>query len=185
MTDKVAILGTSPANYALTVAQEVQQVEIKNRRALMERVIARHNEQQLFKKFMSLSNKELKKKSKSFVGIMRYLEGLGLERYYGAKNTPTPTQAHRIAVMLNSMLNSKVFTELNLEKTDTDYFDLLTGLYICMKDLTANFMRMYSGDKRVHQLTHVASEIGLRLYSLYVDTRLDNVNSDYEEVRLR
>lgn len=187
MTEKVAILGTGVPDFgqALTIAQEVQKVEISNRRKLMDKVIVRHNEQQIFKQCMKLSPKELKKRSKGFNFIMRYIEGLGLERYYGSTSTPAPTQAHRISVMLNSLINSKVFTELDLEKTDTDYFDLLVGLYICMKDVTANFMKTYPGHKCVVELTHVSSEIGLRLYSLYLDTRLDNPYDDFEEVRLR
>lgn len=187
MTEKVGILGVGDTDFgrALTIAQEVQRVEISNRRKLMDKVIIRHNEQQLFKKLMKLAPKELKKRSKGFNFIMRYIEGLGLERYYGTKATPATTQAHRISVMLNSLINSKVFTELDLEKTDTDYFDLLVGLYICMKDVTANFMRTYPGHKCVAELTHVSSEIGLRLYSLYLDTRLDNPYDDFEEVRLR
>ena len=87
--------------------------------------------------------------------------------------------------MLNSLINSKVFTELDLEKTDTDYFELLVGLYICMKDVTTNFMKHYPSHKCAAQLTHVSSEIGLRLYSLYLDTRLDNPYDDFEEVKLR
>lgn len=187
MTEKVAILGTGAPDFgqALTIAQEVQRVEISNRRKLMEKVIARHNEQQLFKQYMKLSSKECKKHSKGFNFIMRYIEGLGLERYYGTKATPAANQARRISVMLNSLINSKVFTELNLEKPDTDYFDLLVGLYICMKDVTANFMKTYPGHKCVAELTHVSSEIGLRLYSLYLDTRLDNPYDDFEEVKLR
>ena len=187
MTEKVAILGTGVPDFgqALTIAQEVQKVEISNRRKLMDKVIVRHNEQQIFKQCMKLSAKELKKHSKGFNFVMRYIDGLGLERYYGSTSTPTPTQAHRIAIMLNSLINSKVFTELDLEKTDTDYFDLLVGLYICMKDVTANFMKTYPGHKCVVELTHVSSEIGLRLYSLYLDTRLDNPYDDFEEVRLR
>lgn len=187
MTEKVAILGTGAPDFgqALTIAQEVQKVEISNRRKLMDKVIVQQYEQQIFKQCMKLSPKELKKHSKGFNFIMRYIEGLGLERYYGTKAVPTTTQAHRISVMLNSLINSKVFTELDLEKTDTDYFDLLVGLYICMKDVTANFMKTYPGHKCVAELTHVSSEIGLRLYSLYLDTRLDNPYYDYEEVRLR
>ena len=187
MTEKVAILGTSVPDFgqALTIAQEVQKVEISNRRKLMDKVIVRHNEQQIFKQCMKLSSKELKKRSKGFNFIMRYIEGLGLERYYGTTAIPGAHQAHRISVMLNSLINSKVFTELDLEKTDTDYFDLLVGLYICMKDVTANFMKTYPGHKCVAELTHVSSEIGLRLYSLYLDTRLDNPYDDFEEVKLR
>ena len=187
MTEKVAILGTGVPDFgqALTIAQEVQKVEISNRRKLMDKVIVHHNEQQIFKQCMKLSPKELKKRSKGFNFIMRYIEGLGLERYYGSTSPSAPPQAHRISVMLNSLINSKVFTELDLEKTDTDYFDLLVGLYICMKDVTANFMKTYPGHKCVVELTHVSSEIGLRLYSLYLDTRLDNPYDDFEEVRLR
>lgn len=187
MTEKVAILGAGAPDFgqALTVAHEVQRVEISNRRMLMDKVIVRHNEQQLFKQYLKLSSKELKKRSKGFNFIHRYIDGLGLERYYGTKATPATTQAHRIAVMLNSLINSKIFSGLDLEKTDTDYFDLLVGLYICMKDVTANFMKAYPGHKCVAELTHVSSEIGLRLYSLYVDNRLDNPYDDFEEVKLR
>lgn len=187
MTDKVAILGVGAPDFgqALTIAQEVERVEISNRRKFMDKVIIRHNEEQLFKKYLKLSSKELKKRSKGFNFIMRYIDGLGLERYYGTKAVPTTTQAHRISVMLNSLINSKLFTELDLEKADTDYFHLLVGLYICMKDVTANFMKVHPGHKGVAELTHVSSEIGLRLYSLYVDTRLDNPYDDFEEVKLR
>ena len=187
MTEKVAILGAGAPDFgqALTIAQEVQKVEISNRRKLMDKVIIRHNEEQLFKKYLKLSSKELKKCSKGFNFIMRYIDGLGLERYYGTKAVPTTTQAHRISVMLNSLINSKIFTELDLEKTDTDYFDLLVGLYSCMKDVTANFLKVNPGHKGVAELTHVSSEIGLRLYSLYVDNRLDNPYDDFEEVKLR
>lgn len=187
MTEKVAILGAGvpSMSHALTVAQEVERVELSNRRNLMDKVIKAQNEKQLFKKFLKLSAKELKKHSKGFNFVMRYIDGLGLERYYGTTSTPTPNQAHRIAVMLNSLINSKVFTELDLEKTDTDYFELLVGLYICMKDVTANFMKHYPNHKCTPQLTDVSSEIGLRLYSLYVDTRLNNPYDGYEEVKLR
>ena len=46
-------------------------------------------------------------------------------------------------------------------------------------------MKVHPGHKGVAELTHVSSEIGLRLYSLYVDTRLDNPYDDFEEVKLR
>ena len=51
MTEKVAILGTGVPDFgqALTIAQEVQKVEISNRRKLMDKVIVHHNEQQIFK----------------------------------------------------------------------------------------------------------------------------------------
>ena len=118
MTEKVAILGTGVPDFgqALTIAQEVQKVEISNRRKLMDKVIVHHNEQQIFKQCMKLSSKELKKRSKGFNFIMRYIEGLGLERYYGTKAIPSAHQAHRISVMLNSLINSKVFTELDLKR---------------------------------------------------------------------
>lgn len=185
---KVDIIGAghpSSASIGLTTAQEVQRVEIANRRKFMSSVIEEHKREGYFIRFLELSNKHLKKQSKGFILIHRYIEGLGLERYYETTATPVPAQAHRIAVMLNSMIGSKPFTLLNLEKADTDYFQLLVGLYMCMKSVTANFMKLYPNDKRVAELTHVSSEIGLRLYSLYEDTRLSDVNSDYEEVRLR
>ena len=46
-------------------------------------------------------------------------------------------------------------------------------------------MKTYPGHTCVAELTHVSSEIGLRLYSLYLDTRLDNPYDDFEEVKLR
>lgn len=181
---KVGIIGLPNAGTALSIAQEVQRVEIANRRKLMDVVIKQHIKDDLFRKFLGYSQKELKKRTKGFSLIMRHIEGLNLGRYFESTATPTPTQAHRISVAINSLISAKSFTELDLEKTDTDYFQLLVGLYICMKSVTANFMKLYPKDKRVHELTWVSSEVGLRLYSLYIDTRKEDTR-DYEEVRLR
>lgn len=186
---KVGIIGSGhPAslNAALTVAQEVERVEIQNRRRLMEKVIARHQEEKPFAKYMQMTNKQLKKQSKGFGLIYRYIDGLNLDRFHAnSKLVPTPTQAQRISSMLNSLINSKLFAALDLEDITADYTDLLIGLYIVMKDLTANFMSRYPNHKGIGQLTYVSSEIGLRLYSLYVDDRIESVMKDYEEVRLR
>lgn len=111
MTKKVAILGAGAPDFgqALTIAQEVQRVEISNRRKLMDGVIVHHNEQQLFKKYMKLTHKELKKHSKGFNFIMRYIEGLGLERYYGTRNSRSPQIKH---IVLRSCL-----THLSIAKS--------------------------------------------------------------------
>lgn len=187
--DKVGIIGSGHSaslNAALTVAQEVERVEIQNRRRLMEKVIERHQAEKPFIKYMQLTSKQLKKQSKGFGLIHRYIDGLGLDRFHAnPKLVLTPTQAQRISTMLNSMINSKIFAALDLEDITTDYSDLLIGLYITMKDVTANFMKRYPNHKGIGQLTYVSSEIGLRLYSLYVDDRIESVMKDYEEVRLR
>ena len=62
MTDKVAILGVGAPDFgqALTIAQEVERVEISNRRKFMEKVIIRHNEEQLFKKYLKLTSRNLR-----------------------------------------------------------------------------------------------------------------------------
>lgn len=169
-----------------SVAREVMSNEMKNRRIRLAPIILEHAEKAHLIQLLKLSNKELKKRSTKFMLIYRYLDSLQLDRFFYGDKVPTPQHVRRINVTLNSLINSKPFLQCDFEDINTDYFDLLIGVFVGLKNILGAYNKRFGvEDKNTVGLTHVTSEIGLRLYSLYVDNRLDSAQSDYEEVRLR
>ena len=191
MSEKIGIIGQpSPSGSIAHMlggmsdrSREAMRNELTTRRTLVNRMVETLMGINHFDVYRKLSNKELKKKSKEFMLVCRYVEPLQLHLYTAGTKVPSMTEVKRIAAIVNSLCNSKQFAKMDLEDVTTDFFEIVLATYIACKLIIESFKkRRPDQTAAIHMMTMVASDVGLRLYDLYIDNRLSDVNDGYEEV---
>ena len=165
------------------VAREAMSNELTSRRNLVTEIATRNKDNPTFKALRSLSSKEMKKMTKGFSVIYRYVEPLNFHLFEVGNRSPSATELKKIALIINSLTNSKPFAALDLEDVNTDYFRLTLATYIVLKNIISN-VKAKRNDPSMSALIDVTSELGLRIYSLYIDNRQDHApNSETVQFR--
>ena len=177
---KVAILGapteigrSSAMLHALQHEQAVRATEMKKRREQIGALLEPHLSYEILAEYENLSRKELKKKSKEFCFIHMQIKDLGLSRYAKTHKGISNTNVAKISTIMSYISHSKQFCDMDMEKCDQDYFDLVLSIYAALKGI-GEVMTKFNISLAVKQkYVFISSEIGLRLYSLYIDHRMD------------
>ena len=166
-------------------ANKVLRVELKNRRELLSRIALGYADINHLQDYKQLSSKQLKRKSKGFALIYRYIEPLDLARFHNGFKRPTMVELRRIILSINSLLASKNFAALDFEPTDTDYFELAMTTLVVLKAISTKLRGASGVDEKLYMnLNLTAADISVRLYSMYIDTRMESAMED-ENVIMR
>lgn len=185
---KVGVIGNSPApllELMGDVAREVTTNSLTTRRNLLERISKGYVNSNLLHDISKQTPKQMKRMSRGFHMMYRYIEPLRLEQYHNGFKHPSITELRRITITLNSLTSGTAFARLDFEDTETDYFQLAIGVMILLKSISAKNFKVYAKEtKLITQFNLVASDIAIRLYSMYVDTRMESAMED-ENVVLR
>lgn len=155
---------------------ESQKNESDNRRNKLAKILPKMVDCKYLAEMENLSLRQLRKQSKEVKNILKYIEGLELSKHALSKKRILLSNINKINFVLNSLLNNNQFAATNLWDCSTDHFKLIAAIYVALKEISS---RLIKQDKNVisnpihKQFVFVSSEIGLRLYSLYVDDRKD------------
>lgn len=174
---KVGIIGQPTAGQAAAMKlerdQQIKAVEMKKRREVITAIASRYTDHSVLTAYENLTNKELRKKSKEFCFIHKAISSVNFAAL--AKNPLMLSNAkvRSLSLVLTSISHSKQFSAMNMENPTTDYFDLTMALYEATKAIGANLAKRSIDLKIRQEFTFIASEIGLRIYNMYVDQRQD------------
>lgn len=160
-------------------ANEVMRNELRNRRELLSEIALSYVGENYIADVKQYSSKQMKKMSKGFALIYRYVEPLDLSRFRNGFKMPSQTEMKRIVTSLNSLTQSHVFTQLNFKDVNTDYFKLTLCMLIILKSISAKYAASKNRNMELHtQFNLVAADFAERLYSMYVDDRMSSVGED-------
>lgn len=166
-------------------SREAMRNELTARRNLVNDIVQSLMKVNSFDLYNKLSNKELRKKSKEFMLVYRYMEPLQFHLYTVKNKIPSLAEVKRMSQTINALCNSKQFAQMDLEKVDTDYFEITLASYIAVKHVIDAFKKKRPDQKQAMDiLVMVASELGLRIYDLYIDNRQDHASNE-ETVQFR
>ena len=172
LTASLAIDGMSDT------ARKALRNDLTNRRSLLTGIIERNKDNKTFTALKNLSNKEMKKMSKGFMLVYRYVEPLGFHIYEKGGKVPSVTETKKIALTINSLCSSTQFAGLDIEDVNTDHFRLVLATYMSLKKILTDVQAKRKTDVTTSALIDATSELGLRLYSLYVDNRQDHASNE-------
>lgn len=159
-------------------AREALRNDLTNRRALLAEIIVRNKDNKTFTALKNLSSKDMKKMTKGFMLVYRYVEPLGFHIYEKGGKVLSIVETRKIALTINSLCNSKQFAKLDIEDVNTDYFRLILATYMSLKKILTDVQAKRKTDVTTSALIDATSELGLRLYSLYVDNRQDHASNE-------
>lgn len=161
------------AQMAVEREQEIRSTEMKKRRELIASLSNEFLNHDTLKRFEELNRRELRQMSKEFRFIHEFIKDSGLSRMAKTGKGVSSVNIRKLAVNLSFILHSKQFSAMDMEDSTSDYFKLTLAIYVAVKAID-EVVRKNNIDMITRQkLVFVSSELGLRLYTMYVDERMD------------
>lgn len=176
---KVATIGIGRQNVSAIVAnaleheKQVRIIETKKRRDLIASLDPEYLNHDVMEQFEKLSRKDLRKYSKEFIFIHDQVKDLGLSHMAKTGRGISSDKIKRVIAALSYISHSKQFSAMSLEDPNTDYFRLVMAVNIATKALPDHFKQNRIPPVLLDRLRFIASEIGIRIYTMYVDRRMD------------
>lgn len=161
------------ASQVIAREQQVRKAEVQKRRDFVAGLSDEYLNHDLLEKFEKLTTKELRKHSKDFCFIHMQIKSLGLARMAKTGRGISANSVKQVIAALSYISHSKQFCGMNMEDTTTDYFRLTMALYVASKALPEHFKTNNIPQQQLERFRFIASEIGIRIYTLYTDLRMD------------
>ncbi len=161
------------ASQVIQREQQVRQAEMQKRRTFIANLSDEFINHDVLEAYENLTNKELRKHSKEFSFIHFQIRSLHLSRMAKTGKGVTNQRIKQIITALSYISHSKQFSAMDMEDSTTDYFRITMALYIATKAIAPMFKANNIPDQTKQNFVFISSEIGLRIYSLYTDHRMD------------
>lgn len=189
MSERIAILGAGSRmggagsiGSLITVADQVKKNELTKRNLLLAELTQQYTGRNVLEEFYRLTPKKLKAKSKEFHCVYRYLEPLQLRTYCNTNKLPPKGEVIRAVKTIHALTRSKAFQIMNFEDPTTDFFELVFVAVLALQDIIQRHTKL-DQQTRTH-IVLMTADLKERLYSMYVDNRLDSAMED-ENVIMR
>lgn len=145
--------------------------KMQARRVIIQDLLKRFENRKEYLSYHGLTAFRLKKKSKEYNIIYRYVEALNMFRIAAKDKSLLISDVKRITTYVHALTENKAFHKMDFEDTTTDYFDLLLAIYAAMNVVYELGQYRYTSEL-ICKVQYVASEIGLRLTYMYIDKRV-------------
>lgn len=161
------------AQMAVEREQQIRATEMSKRRQLIASLSEEFLNHDFLKRYEELSRRELRQMTKEFRFVHEMIKDLGLSRMAKTGKGVSSVNIRKLAAALMYLLHSKQFSAMDLEDSTSDYFKLALAVYVAVKAID-EVVRKNNVDQVTRQkLVFASSELGLRLYTMYVDQRMD------------
>lgn len=155
-------------NNLTSLAMDNKAAEIALRRSKIDILVKKIEANGGLKVLMKIDAKTLKGMSKEFKIIHGAIEASDIVKILDKKVTTNTKTMRKLNIYLSVVLNNLMVNQLNLKEDGTPHQALIVGLYSALKQIEKMVDKNQISPVIYRDFVYVASEIGLRLYSIVV-----------------